>query len=194
MDTLTPRIQSQLALQRCEYYILDLCCSLSNYKKLKKFFEKGIIRYIWTLFTASWEREMSFIVVQMLPTVVFFHGKYSNQAPVQTNDPEKQIPQLLYERDSISYDGLQHVFYRYEWFLKKLKTVSIFRKVVQSSINYSVHVVVSGLRHPHPLVSLLAPNTVFLFWKLLKTIKNPLALCFKNTWMKTNHKFFARLL
>ena len=57
---------------------------------------------------------MSFIVVQMLPTVVFFRGKYSNQAPVQMNDPEKQIPPLLYERDSISYDGLQHVSYQYE--------------------------------------------------------------------------------
>ena len=65
------------------------------------------------------------------------------------------------------------------WMIKKkLKTVSIFRKVVQSSINYSVHVVVSGLRHPHPLVSLLAPNTVFLFWKLLKTIKKSFGIVF----------------
>ena len=145
--------------------ILDLCCrAVFSNARSWKFLETGIIGNIWTLSTASWEREMSFIVVQMLPTEP---AKYPNQAAaVQMVQMAKYPNQIkLKVNSSVSFWVVPvHPLWINQWWCsttilhliglndkKKLflkPSSCILRKMVQSPINYSVHVVVSGPRHP----------------------------------------------
>ena len=147
--------------------IMDLlCCAVFlGAISLEVFWEKGIMRCeIYMDSLHGWLRKRNELYCrENVPHCGFLFGAKNFTSNTSFNWWLWKHIYILWISNWCSTTRLPFLI----WFVQIIRNMfsrlpaSCLRKMVQSPINYSVHVVLSGPRHPHPLVSLLAPNTAF---------------------------------